>query len=81
MPHGFFVSPGATGKQESTSESDADGEKVRRHAAKFGYDLWAIYADLKKLEAEHIAVGHPYIPPPERLVPDTLLQRSRFAHR
>lgn len=54
----FFVSPGASGKKESTSESDADGEKVRRHAAKFGYGLRAIYADLKKSEAEHIATGH-----------------------
>lgn len=31
VPHGFFVSPGASGRKESTSESDADGEKVRRH--------------------------------------------------
>ena len=51
------------------------------HAAKFGYDLRAIYTDLKKSEAEHIATGHPYIPPPERPAPDTLLQRSRFDHR
>ena len=39
------------------------------HAAKFGYDLQAIYADLKKSEAEHIAAGHPFIPAPERPVP------------
>ena len=50
------------------------------HAAKFGYDLQAIYADLKKSEAEHIDAGHPYIPAPERPAPDTSLQRSRFAH-
>lgn len=34
------------------------------HAAKFGYDLRAIYEDLKKSEAEHIAAGHPFVPPP-----------------
>jgi hypothetical protein len=28
VPHGFFVSPGASGRKESTSESDAGGEKV-----------------------------------------------------
>ena len=49
------------------------------HAAKFGYDLQAIYADLKKSEAERMAAGHPFIPAPERPVPDTPLQRSRFA--
>jgi len=43
------------------------------HAAKFGYDLQAIYADLKKSEAEHIAAGHPFIPVPECPVPDTAL--------
>ena len=51
------------------------------HAAKFGYDLQAIYADLKKSEAEHIAAGHPFSPAPERPVPDTALQWTRFAHR
>ncbi len=53
------------------------------HAAKFGYDLRAIYADLKKSEAEHIAAGHPFIPAPEpeRPEPNTALQRIRFAHR
>ena len=82
MPHGFFVSPGASGKKDSTSESDADGEKVRCHAAKFGYDLRAIYADLKKSEAEHIAAGHPFIPAPERPVPpNPAWQRTRFAQR
>jgi hypothetical protein len=29
------------------------------HAARFGYDPRAIYEDLKKSEAEHIAAGHP----------------------
>ena len=51
------------------------------HAAKFGYDLQAIYADLKKSEAEHIAAGHPFIPVPERPVLNIALQRTRFAHR
>ncbi|WP_049751775.1 hypothetical protein [Chlorobium phaeobacteroides] len=51
------------------------------HAVKFGYDLQAIYGDLKKSEAEHIAAGHPCIPSHERPVPNTALQRSRFAHR
>lgn len=51
------------------------------HAAKFGYDLQAIYADLKKSEAEHIAAGHPFIPAPERPVSNPSLQRIRFAHR
>ncbi len=51
------------------------------HAAKFGYDLQAIYADLKKSEAEHIAAGHPFIPTPERPALGTALQRTRFAQR
>ena len=34
------------------------------YTAKFGYNLQAIYADLKKSEAEHIAAGHPFIPAP-----------------
>jgi hypothetical protein len=51
------------------------------HAAKFGYDLRAIYADLKKSEAEHIASGHPFVPPPSEFPVPTALQRTRFAHR
>jgi len=52
------------------------------HAAKFGYDLRAIYADLKKSEAEHIAAGHPFIPAPlEQPAPNSALQRTRFARR
>jgi hypothetical protein len=51
------------------------------HAAKFVYDLRAIYADLKKSEAEHIAAGHQFIPTPERPVLSTALQRTRFAQR
>lgn len=50
------------------------------HAAKFGYDLRAIYEDLKKSEAAHIAAGHPFIPSPSVLpTPDSALQRTRFA--
>lgn len=52
------------------------------HAAKFGYDLRAIYADLKRSEAEHIAAGHPFIPSPLELsAPNPALQRTRFARR
>ena len=51
-------------------------------AAKFGYDLRSIYADLKRSEAEHIAAGHPFVPPPsEPPAPNSALQRTRFAHR
>lgn len=52
------------------------------HAAKFGYDLRAIYTDLKKSEAERIAAGHPFVSPPSELpAPNSALQRTRFAHR
>ena len=52
------------------------------HANKFGYDLRAIYADLKKSEGKRIANGHPYVFPPSELpVPNSALQRTRFAHR
>lgn len=52
------------------------------HAAKFAYDLRAIYADLKSSEAERIAAGHPFVSPPSELpAPDSALQRTRFAHR
>ena len=52
------------------------------HAAKFGYDLRAIYEDLKKSEAEHIAAGHPFIPAPSSPpAPNSALRRTRFARR
>ena len=52
------------------------------HAAKFDYDLRAIYEDLKKSETEHIADGHPFIPLPSVFpVPNSALQRIRFARR
>ena len=52
------------------------------HAANFNYDLRAIYEDLKKSEAERIASGHPFIPPPSgQPVFNSALQRSRFVRR
>jgi len=35
------------------------------HAAKFNYDLRAIYEDLKRSETERINMGHPFVDPPE----------------
>jgi hypothetical protein len=41
------------------------------HAARFNYDLRAIYEDLKKSEAEDLAGGRPFISPPSTpLVPN-----------
>jgi len=52
------------------------------HAAKFGYDPRSIYDDLKKSEAERIAAGHPFVPPPSvPPVANSTLQRTRFAPR
>jgi hypothetical protein len=52
------------------------------HAARFAYDLRAIYADLKISEAARIAAGHPFVSPPSELpTPNSALQRTRFAHR
>ena len=52
------------------------------HAARFDYNLRAIYEDLKKSEAEHIDAGHPYISPPAMTpAPDSALLRARFARR
>ena len=54
----------------------------RAHAAQFNYDLRAIYEDLKKSEAAHLADGYPFVEPPASpIVPNTALQRTRFAHR
>ena len=52
------------------------------HAARFNYNLRAIYEDLKKSESERIADGHPFVSPPTVLpAPNSTLQRNRFAHR
>ena len=52
------------------------------HAAQFNYDLRAIYDDLKESEAAHLAAGHPFVEPPVApIVPNTALQRTRFAPR
>lgn len=52
------------------------------HAARFNYDIDAIAADLKLVEAQYIAKGVPCVqPPPRELMPNTALQRTRFAHR
>ncbi len=51
------------------------------HAAKFGYNLRAIYEDLKKSEAVHIASGHPFLAPPSTPSDPASAQRIRFAHR
>ena len=34
------------------------------HAARFNYDLRAIYEDLKKSERERVDMGHPFVEPP-----------------
>ncbi|MDP2752166.1 MAG: hypothetical protein Q8O31_06140 [Rhodocyclaceae bacterium] len=51
------------------------------HAAIFGYNLRAIYADLKQSEAAHIATGHPFVlSPPETSVSCSTLQQTRFGY-
>jgi len=74
------------GLLEKSMLSDEIVEDVRAireaPAAKFGYDLRTISADLKNSEAERIAAGHPFVSPPsEPLAPNSALQRTRFAHR
>jgi len=52
------------------------------YAAKFNYDIDAIAADLKLIEAQYIAKGFPYVQPaPRERMPNSALQRTRFAHR
>ena len=52
------------------------------HAAKFNYNLRAIFEDLKKSEAEHLAAGHPFVEPPASTIPPaSALRRTRFARR
>lgn len=50
------------------------------HAEKFGYDLRAIFEDLKKSEAARIAAGQPFVSSAS-LAPNTSFQRIRFAQR
>jgi hypothetical protein len=51
--------------------------------AKFNYDLRALYEDIKRGEAELEARGINLIPPPPNptSLPNTALQRNRFARR
>ena len=61
-----------------------DGVRAVReaHAARFGYNPQAIYEDLKKSEAAHMADGHPFILlPPVPSMLDSALQRARFARK
>lgn len=46
------------------------------HAAKFNYDLRAIFEDLKKSEAARIAAGHPFVAP-TTTVPDNAWMKNR----
>ena len=50
------------------------------HAKEFGYDLRAIFEDLKKSETARIAAGHPFAPSATHMSNDSF-QRIRFAHR
>lgn len=51
--------------------------------AKFNYDLRALFQDIKRGEAELQAKGIQLIAPPSNLtsLPNSALQRTRFAHR
>jgi len=52
------------------------------HAAKFNFDLRAIFADLKKSEAEHLADGRAFVEPPASpILSGSALQQTRFARR
>ena len=60
-----------------------DVRRIRvEHAARFNYDMVAIYADLKKSEQLRDARKSPLIPISEaNSPPDSSLQRARFAGR
>jgi hypothetical protein len=66
-----------------TMWSDEIVEEVRAirndHAARFQYDLRAIYADLKQSESARIAAGHPYIEAPPESTEITDHPPLRFA--
>lgn len=51
------------------------------HAAKFNFDLDAIYQDIKRSEAEHIARGAKFVDPPPLTpgIPRSVYQKIRFA--
>ncbi len=50
------------------------------HAAKFNYDLRAIFEDLKKSEAKRIASGHSFVEVPANSPASSApVQRTRFA--
>ena len=52
------------------------------HAAKFDFDLDAIYEDIKRSEAEHTIRGAKFIDPPHIIhgLPHSIYQRIRFGH-
>jgi hypothetical protein len=49
------------------------------HAEKFGYDLRAIFEDLKKSEAARITGGHPFVSSPQP-APVSSFRRFHLAH-
>ena len=50
------------------------------HTKEFGYDLRAIFEDLKKSESARIVAGHPFVLS-KAPMPNPSFQRIRFAHR
>ena len=50
-------------------------------AAKFNYDLRALFEDLKQGEAKLLTKGIQLIPPPIDTIASSALQRNRFVHR
>ena len=50
-------------------------------AAKFNYDLRALFEEIKCGEKKLLAKGIQLIPPPINIIPSSALQRNRFAHR
>ena len=51
------------------------------HAAKFNFDLEAIYEDIKRSEEDHIVHGAKFVDPPSVTpgVPHSAYQKIRFA--
>ena len=52
------------------------------HAAKFDFDLDAIYEDIKRGEEEHITRGAKFVDPPPATpgIPHSAYQKIRFTH-